>query len=83
MKDLDILEYIATTGKCPSGVCDRCPLAKLKKREETDVFLSCYTVIVNDLYPNYNLDDAYKNKAKQVLMSIMIELALGGSHENE
>lgn len=81
MKDLDILEHIVETGLCPLDACDICPLSRLKERVETGDFISCYVVIMDEAPPGTCVNEAYRKKAKQVLISIMIELALGGGYE--
>jgi hypothetical protein len=82
MNRVEILEYIIKHGICPHSVCSICPLAKLKKRPKTNTYLSCYSVCITET-PHLSVDDAYRNKARQVLVNIMIELALGGAYEDE
>jgi hypothetical protein len=81
MRDIDILDHIAKTGKCPYNMCLACPLSKLRKREDGSE-MSCYATIMCG-QPIGNTDELYKQKAKEVLANLLIELALGGKHEGK
>lgn len=82
MDEQEILEYIYSEGCCPPGVCDICPMSRLKDRGSSDVYVSCWAVITSS--SSLPPAEAYKSKAKQLLVYLLIEEVIGdGGDSNE
>lgn len=77
MDNNDILQKIVDSdGSCEWAspeVCSRCPLGRLKKRQDGINYLSCADALGIDQHPSEDHNKLYKDAAKRLLLDMSIE----------
>lgn len=75
-----ILERIAAGADCiDSKECLSCPLAKLKRSEDDQRWISCFEAVVGEIHDvsASEIDERYKESARRALAVFTIEELIG------
>lgn len=84
MTGTEILQFIISNNCCPDDECKNCPLAKLKARENTAWYYSCWVSVLEDSndFSARNVESLYSKKAQEILVQLLIERSIGETDES-